>query len=686
MNAPGHPAAMPARSAGAWQSRHPLAGMAPSLGTAWLALHARPGVDQLVRADLLLLGRYSAIGHTHPVSAHTDWRANPCADAEWLIALHKLPMLVDLAQAWRHQRDLRHLRTWADLATAWLEHMGTGELSCSDAQVEAKRVEHCVLALALLQHSDGLQHLPEALLATLRDRIADEAGYILAHLKPARNHRTFQLYAVVLAGLVIGPCLDEPAARSQAAAQALAATELLCANLLSDFGADGVHCELSSHYHQITLETALSFVAVCRAADLPLPEALHERLRLALRFACWITLPDGEIPLVNDADNGDHRPMLALGAALYADAMAQHLATGGRQGRPIEALSHHFDTAGYVVMRDRWGHGPAGLATAQHVFFDCGAPGAGSHAHYDLFSLCWTAGGRQVIVDPGRYTYNAEPDAQGIDWRYQFKRTAAHNTVCIDRLDQTRYLSKAGRPAAGLHKLDRSSLAPGASKHGPAVQRIDPQVHLGRHSDVVLAGALSAEYEPIHTRCLVFVQRQYLLVLDQVSSGDGQPHDAALHLQLAAHWQGQVTTGTLPHGLALRAPGWQILLHAPDADARLGSAWVSRSYGDRQPAPQLAATSRFVGRTGYATLLTPDSDELHIVSMHADLRDDHAQVCVQGLCAGEAFTDHFALRWPTRTQARPGVTDHPGAYQLERRQGGQCVSTMTWPAAQAASC
>ncbi|MEY2690125.1 MAG: hypothetical protein RL375_4325 [Pseudomonadota bacterium] len=686
MNAAGHQAQRTDPGVSAGVGRPPLAGLTPALVDALLSLHAEPGADTLERARGLLQGTYRLVGVAHRVASDIDWRANPSADAEWLIALHKLPMLVDLAQAWRSSGDRRYLDTWAGLAGAWLERMGTGELSCSDAQVEAKRIEHCILALALLHDSQGLAEVPAALLAALRDRLADEAAYVLGHLKPARNHRTFQLYAVVLAGLALGPSRADDAARRRAAEQAALATDLLCANLLNDFGPDGVHCELSTHYHQITLETALGFVAVCRAAGVTLPEALDTRLRAALAYASWITLPDGEIPLINDSDTGDHRPMLALGARLYGDALAEFVASAGQRGEPARATSRHFDAAGYVIMRDRWGHDSASAATAQHVFHDCAGLGAGSHAHYDLFSFCWTVGGQQVVVDPGRYSYNAEPDAQGIDWRHRFKRTGAHNTVCIDGLDQTRYLSKARQPAAGLHKLDRSRLAPGASKHGPAVQVIAPLVHLGAHSDVVLASARSHEYEPVHTRCLVFMQHQYLLVIDQVTSHDGQAHDATLHLQLAAPWLGCVATEAQAGGLSCRAPGWQIVLQAPGAATQLGSAWVSRTYGDKQPAPQFAARSRFTGQTSFATLLAPHTDALHITSMHTELGSQRAQVLVHGQCQGVAFTDSVELDWPVDPAARNGGGARPGGYRLERRQAGRCVNQMASAAAETTPC
>jgi hypothetical protein len=240
--------------------------------------------------------------------------------------------------------------------------------------------------------------------------------------------------------------------------------------------------------------------------------------------------------------------------------------------------------------------------------------------------------------------------------------------VCIDGLDQTRYLSKARQPAAGLHKLDRSQLAPGASKHGPAVQRIAPHVRLGRRSDLVLASARSSEYEPVHGRCLVYVQRQYLLVLDQVDCLDAQAHSVSLHLQLAQTWLHQVQTDPRTHGLALRAPGWQILVEAPGAEVELGCAWVSRHYGHKQPAPHLAATRHAADRVRFVTLLAPHDEALRINALHARLDEEHLEVVVHGEGAGQAFVDRFVLDGQS-FRATPDPAEAMPHYVLERHVG-----------------
>jgi len=83
-----------------------------------------------------------------------------------------------------------------------------------------------------------------------------------------------------------------------------------------------------------------------------------------------------------------------------------------------------FPESGYTVVRDAnflltFDHGPLGMAPL------C------NHGHADALSLTLSVNGRPVIVDPGTYRYNGDPE-----FRRYFKGTRAHNTVNVDGLDQ----------------------------------------------------------------------------------------------------------------------------------------------------------------------------------------------------------------------------------------------------------
>ncbi len=54
-----------------------------------------------------------------------------------------------------------------------------------------------------------------------------------------------------------------------------------------------------------------------------------------------------------------------------------------------------------------------------------------NHGHADALSITLSVNGKKVLVDPGTYRYNGEPE-----FRKYFKGTRAHNTVMIDGLNQ----------------------------------------------------------------------------------------------------------------------------------------------------------------------------------------------------------------------------------------------------------
>jgi hypothetical protein len=57
--------------------------------------------------------------------------------------------------------------------------------------------------------------------------------------------------------------------------------------------------------------------------------------------------------------------------------------------------------------------------------------GSGGHSHSDVLSLTARDSGREILIDPGTFTYVADPAE-----RDRFRGSAAHNTVRIDGRDQ----------------------------------------------------------------------------------------------------------------------------------------------------------------------------------------------------------------------------------------------------------
>jgi hypothetical protein len=121
-------------------------------------------------------------------------------------------------------------------------------------------------------------------------------------------------------------------------------------------------------------------------------------------------LADGSLPPIGD---GEHET--ALSPYLRFPSVEKDRASGLTT----------FYLSGYSIMRG---------SELQRAIFDHGALGMPphyAHGHADALSLLLHVGRREVLIDPGTYTYTGETR-----WRAYFRGTRAHNTVTIDGLDQ----------------------------------------------------------------------------------------------------------------------------------------------------------------------------------------------------------------------------------------------------------
>src|SRR5207249_1589723 len=113
-----------------------------------------------------------------------------------------------------------------------------------------------------------------------------------------------------------------------------------------------------------------------------------------------------------------------------------YVASGGQRGTPPACRSKGFPDGGYHILRSGWGNGSEPFEDERYLVFDCGPLGRGNHGHLDLLSFEMAAYGQSLVVDPGRYVYD---ESGGTNWRVLFRGTGYHNTVQVDKKNQTRY-------------------------------------------------------------------------------------------------------------------------------------------------------------------------------------------------------------------------------------------------------
>jgi transposase InsO family protein len=182
----------------------------------------------------------------------------------------------------------------------------------------------------------------------------------------------------------------------------------------------------------------------------------------------------------------------------------------------------------------------------RHVLIDAGpfGPWGAGHSHSDTLSLIARADQREILIDPGTYTYTGS--AAERNW---FRGSAAHNTIRIDGVDQA-------TPVNVFRWAD------------------PPTVSIREWTSSDGEDCLSAQYVSrgiTHQRRVRFIKPDLVLIVDEIV-GPRAEHD------LEQFWH----IGSLENRDRITLAG------APD----VLESWRSRVYGDKTQSPCLRITQR----------------------------------------------------------------------------------------------
>jgi Heparinase II/III-like protein/Heparinase II/III N-terminus len=562
----------------------------------------------LALAEDVCAGRFTHAGITLELGTEPDWlTAGLSEDEEWRIEWSKFYYGLDLASAYAETGDSKFLRTWERLVQSWIRQVG---IDSDPTDVIGRRIQNWIYAWNAFAAAPHFSGLSEGLDEEIAGSLAQQVEYLRHHLSAERNHRTLELYALFIAALALPEIADGNDLLSFS-------MEQLYENLLTDIRPDGVHREHSTHYHMLVLRSFLAARENARRFGLNFPKAYDARLERACQFAMHCHRPDGEIPALSDSDTGSYTDVLRLAASLLERPDFLYAATAGTEGVAPDQRYVSFPDGGYYVQRSGWGLGTTPFEQERFLIFDCGPLGDGGHGHYDLLSVEIGAGGNPLIVDPGRYTYAEETP----NLRRWFKGTAAHNTVCVDGLDQIPY--RRGKPKLLLPEarfIDRWS-APGF--------------------DMLCGVAKSPSYEVIHTRRIFFVGDEYWIIYDRLRGNRPHRFNLRFHLSPAA-WNHTTMLTREDTGMVL-APGFAMVFN-PGNTMSIEPGWFAPQYGVKHPAPVVSVAAEGGSSTEFFTLVVPVKSADHIPTLKTcpDRADASDAICVEvsGVGPNRSATDH----------------------------------------------
>jgi Heparinase II/III-like protein len=270
------------------------------------------------------------------------------------------------------------------------------------------------------------------------------------------------------------------------------------------------------------------------------------------------------------------------------------------------------------------------------LIFDCGALGDGGHGHYDMLNVEIAGGGKSLVIDPGRYTYSEHPP----NLRHWFKGTAAHNTVCVDGLDQVAYRrGKPKKPLPQARLIERRS-APGF--------------------DLLCGLAQSPCYEVIHTRRIFYIDDEYWIIWDSLAGERPHQFDLRFHLSPDAWERVQIA------GSTVRAPGLG-LVFSDASRLQMEPGWFAPRYGIKVNAPVISAIIDGISSAEFVTVVMPSHPsrqlpELKVLYGPTSSLENFA-VEISGAGQDGVSTDYIA--WS------PFITDHAIS-------SFQCRASVVW--------
>jgi hypothetical protein len=224
---------------------------------------------------------------------------------------------------------------------------------------------------------------------------------------------------------------------------------------------DGVNREQAIMYQQFVLDFLLIAGLAGKANQIQFPHLYWNRIESMIGFIAACMDKSGNMPMFGDADDGfvvklsaekgfcPYRSLLATGAVLFgrsdfkekskkldhktiwllgSDAREKYNGLSTTQN--LVKSKPSFKSGGYYILGNNFN-------TKKEVqcIIDCGPLGylsIAAHGHADALSFWLSVAGEEILIDPGTFAYHTN-----LNWRNYFRGTSAHNTIRIDRMNQS---------------------------------------------------------------------------------------------------------------------------------------------------------------------------------------------------------------------------------------------------------
>lgn len=362
------------------------------------------------------------------------------------------------------------------------------------------------------------------------------------------------------------------------------AAETISESMKGQVYPDGVHTELTSHYHNVAMRNFVLFKEICDQANYPLPAFFDETIKKMYGYIAHAVRPDGNRILNNDGDRGSDLALILEGAEKYNQPEWEYIATNGKTGvRPKDGPSYFYPWGGQLISRNGYDK------DAHWSFFDVGPWGSG-HQHNDKLHLSISAYGKDLLVDAGRFAYTGEVAQK---FRGYARSTQGHNAVLIDGKGQKPDVKLTEKPLSKDHWKIRPEF-------DYAWNSFDQYYDLE---------------EVKHNRTLMYVRNEFWVVVDKIET------KAPRKIETLWHWHpdcivetdnsGSVSTKNQKGNLTVIPVGksdWSMELIEGREEPEI-QGWYSEEYNIFEPNKAVIHSTQIEHTETFVWLLIPSEKQ-----------------------------------------------------------------------------
>ncbi len=363
----------------------------------------------------------------HDFGAVIDWRLIQ-SDKEWQFSLNRMNWFQNYIGAYQKTSEEKYVKAWMDQVVSWINIGDPGYPRTIDS---GRRLENWVTSFHMFIHELKSPMVTPDFTAGILMSMFEQAECLFNpdNWRRYSNWGTFEN-----AGLAKFVIFFPEFKRQQNWLKEIYFRMRF--QLENSFYPDGMHIEVSPSYHSHELEVWFDFLDLAELNQIqdpwhpqipltPVKELIQKRAE-ALMY--WYK-PNGRMPQVGDTDDSDERQFLRKIGEKWDRPDMLYVASGGKDGKAPGEISTGFPDGGYYILRGGWESDTTSFSEQLYLLFDTGL-NQPWHAHFDLLNIVVSAYGHDLLIDPGRFTYN-----DGAERDY-FKSTRAHNTIVIDGRDQ----------------------------------------------------------------------------------------------------------------------------------------------------------------------------------------------------------------------------------------------------------